>query len=87
MSYWDETARYVVVGRGEFPLDMLRRDMSWPTTTADAVNIQKDERRAINLTAHQLRYVNVERWASFGWRVIELVDSHGRNHIFEAEAA
>lgn len=67
-----------------FPLDMLRRDSCWPTTSEDAGNIafsfnlkrSKGHIGEVSLTceAEGKWEPNKDRWESFGWEVI----SHGR---------
>lgn len=83
---------YTVEGSkyGEFPLDMLRRDCSQAATPADAALIERlcafGEGKAdlprvvqVNLTLTSERYPpNVERWESFGWRVI--ASDHPRSY-------
>jgi hypothetical protein len=66
---WDDPITYTVEGRGEFPLDMLRRDQAWPADTRSALAIGERGRRRVTLTAAVARHVAVARWASFGWRV------------------
>lgn len=70
MSIYDQQHRYTVEGSGEFHFDMLRRDHSWPTTTEDAQAIPQEGLRRITLTAAEARHVTVDRWDSFGWKVV-----------------
>lgn len=81
--------RYIVEGRGAFPIDMLRFSASWPSSASDVIAItprDDDDRRelrqvvlcsAINGAGEPFKARSVldtsvvERFASFGWRVIE----------------
>ena len=59
---------YVVTGRGDFPLDMLRYDRCWPMSSSDVARLE-------HLTSREPRSVlmmsydkpTIERWSSFGW--------------------
>jgi hypothetical protein len=61
---------FMVKGRGEFPVDMLRRDQCYPYRTEDAHAILGDattkEREGVFVSP---RPPNIDRWASFGWQV------------------
>jgi len=68
--------RYVVEGRGPFPLDMLRRDCAEPASEEDRLAIEAASgdapatgRRRIALVTSERRTLD-ERWESFGWRVV-----------------
>jgi len=73
---------YPVTGRGEFPLDMLRYDSSWPATQDDVAKITRTLDVMVppgEVTVRLRRWVNerdhrrgefvmsTARWASFGW--------------------
>lgn len=68
---------YTVTGVGEFPMDMLRYDASWPSRGEDVTAItqslmrrrtdKRHERYTVRLNA--LRAPTEGRWASFGWTV------------------
>ena len=63
--------RYTVKGTGNFPLDMLRYDASFPSASqAVSVMMAHDERFVslghIGAKQWQPAY---ERWRSFGWQV------------------
>lgn len=63
---------FVVEGRGEFPLDMLRYDRCWPASIDDTLRIPRDHLaidRQIGLAG--LKVPTAARWASFGWKVVE----------------
>ncbi|MFZ3481634.1 hypothetical protein [Sphingomonas sp. 3-13AW] len=69
---------YVVEGRGEFPVDMLRKDCAEPATDEDRAKI--DATFESGLLPRELRRVMLqtrepwtadERWESFGWRVVQ----------------
>lgn len=66
--------RFIVEGRGEFPLDMLRYDRCFPRSETDANIAQgSQDRRAVTLTALERPsyWMPCEgRWESFGWKVI-----------------
>ncbi|AXQ68808.1 hypothetical protein HOU00_gp317 [Caulobacter phage CcrPW] len=86
------TYTYIVEGSkyGEFPLDMLRKDDSKAATSDDQALIdrlavfgadKKDlpKRVRVKLTLTSERYPpHVERWDSFGWKVI--ASNHPRNY-------
>lgn len=71
--------RFVVEGRGSFPLDMLRRDECFPASTADAVRLDQTlpsgPRRKVTLVhrcARRWWEPTAGRWESFGWKVVEV---------------
>lgn len=71
--------RYEVTGRGNFPLDMLRRDMCYPYDTDSVINIDSEEyvERTVVLCHWDARRhwtPNTERWESFGWKVTKLIE-------------
>lgn len=64
--------RYSVVGRGVFPMDMLRYDQAWPRNSWDAAKIgltPEDggylEPRTVALESY--KEPTSARWFSFGW--------------------
>lgn len=60
-----------VEGQGQFPLDMLRYDLCWPASEADATMINMGTGlRPVRLKG--LKSPTVARWASFGWKAIEV---------------
>lgn len=63
---------YTVEGFGDFPWDMLRRDRCWPATEdRDSYGLRPASvRRRVALTTNLDSAPLVERWASFGWRVV-----------------
>ena len=68
------TYRFTVVGRGDFPVDMLRKDECYPADTESALNIVRwtRETREVVLVSHQPRRwwnPTFDRWRSFGWSV------------------
>ena len=76
-----ETAlQFTVLGRGVFPLDMLRYDGCHPKLEADSATIRADGLREVTLhktlnwgTPHELLKIwvpTVGRWNSFGWAVL-----------------
>jgi len=72
--------QFTVIGRGVFPLDMLRYDGCYPKLETDTITIGKDGLREVELpktlnwgTPHELLKVwvpTVGRWNSFGWAVL-----------------
>lgn len=69
--------RFTVVGRGQFPVDMLRYDRCVPETQDDiasAFSPFSGDHRQINLIAFTPKDHKPEptsgRWTSFGWEVI-----------------
>lgn len=70
----------VVEGSGEFAFDMLRYDAAFPFRERDtsAMVNRRDKRRLI-VCRRGLGTDSGEsdRWASFGWRVIEATDDQG----------
>lgn len=74
MTQRPEPASYIVEGRGEFPLDMLRKDNSWPAGQADALAMNATIERGApkrRVTLFTLeRFITEKRWESFGWRVV-----------------
>lgn len=59
---------YYVSGYGTFPLDMLRYDSCWPSTSVDVAKIDRsDKSRSIKLHSHQRP--TPERWESFLWKI------------------
>jgi hypothetical protein len=68
--------RYVVEGKGPFPVEMLRRDCAEPASDADRLAIEAAsgeppsyERRRISLVTSERATLD-KRWESFGWRVV-----------------
>jgi hypothetical protein len=67
---------YDVIGPAPFPIDMLRHDECWPTTSEDAVMVQTasvrdsvsiNKRFRISITSG--REPTPSRWGKFGWGV------------------
>lgn len=77
-----EHHKFRVMGRGEFPMDMLRYDAAWPADTESAMKIampmypSEDQRhdfarkRRVVTLYSAARYLTEARWASFGWTVL-----------------
>ena len=61
--------RYTVTGTGEFPMDMLRYDSSWPWGSEDAHTMGAVEWRSRRIVKLAGLRVTAARWASFGWHV------------------
>jgi hypothetical protein len=76
VQYW---FRFTVVGKGQFPFDMLRHDMAYPADTMSALRITPSDTRAGRMTPREVTLVHTDRhsfwtptfgrWASCGWVV------------------
>jgi hypothetical protein len=67
---------FVVEGRGEFPIDMLRYDQCWPRREIDSGTIRRtNETRKVELMCINTtgRKPTEARWKSFGWTVTTVV--------------
>lgn len=70
--------RMTVEGACPFPLDMLRHDQCWPTSSEDAAKIAQtyiglDEAIRITVTTTARKGIDpftLPRWRSFGWYCI-----------------
>ena len=70
--------RFEVRGSGRFPLDMLRYDTACPATGEDASRIAQDTRGERAVTLRRFTRdpnlfhggVSIDRWASFGWKLV-----------------
>ena len=64
---------FTVTGSGGFPMDMLRRDEAWPSTTDDALRAELAVRTTFGRPPVSIRLIGLgltpERWQSFGWTV------------------
>jgi len=71
----------VVTGRTPFPVDMLRYDQAWPAREADSITISQlnhmhsretlpEGSEAPCVRLNTVKVPTLDRWASFGWRVI-----------------
>ena len=80
MSKIHRKFQYVVEGTGSFPLDMLRYDSSYPSSS-EAVTAMDEPvptvspegrlvRKPRQVTLRSDREPTVGRWESFGWRVV-----------------
>ena len=78
---------FAVIGKGSFPIDMLRYDHCFPDSESDAAVIEASfrprdagvERRVI-LRRHVERsgdFPTYMRWASFGW-ALPVEEAHSR---------
>jgi hypothetical protein len=71
---------FTVVGGGDFPFDMLRKDQCFPTDSVSAENMSEAgqvrhwaRRRVVHLARwvdHALQIPTRERWRSFGWDLV-----------------
>jgi hypothetical protein len=63
---------FTVSGKGMFPTDMLRYDECFPRDPQSVMNIEPESRchRPVHLGTHRYGGPTKERWASFGWVVI-----------------
>lgn len=68
---------YKATGRGQFPIDMLRYDRSFPATETGSVLIEEDRSHRTVYLVHysdiKVWEPSVRRWESFGWEA-ELTD-------------
>ena len=68
--------RFAVVGRGPFPIDMLRYDIACPWQEVDSGLIEDLDYqgfRVVFLDSFKAsRLPTFERWASFGWLAVEI---------------
>ena len=73
----DHSVRVVVVGRGQFPIDMLRYDRAHPRSEADSVAMAeaRPRRRAVEVVCTGADTPTVGRWESFGWAVVATGES------------
>lgn len=70
--------KFTVIGRGTFPVDMLRYDECFPRDSQSAyaiINENGDDgtprgHRTVTLVTHK-HFITPERWRSFGWVVKE----------------
>ena len=65
------THSFSVVGKGHFPLDMLRYDACWPDSPDSVARLEANQ---IHIETVQVdlignRAPTVARWNSFGWSV------------------
>jgi hypothetical protein len=70
--------KYRVCGNCKFPIDMLRYDSCWPSTSADAFVIAlqfelPQQPQQIGITG--IQPPTVARWESLGWRLLTKVTS------------
>jgi hypothetical protein len=73
-----KTYKFTVIGKGRFPLDMLRYDACWPQSTEDgatiSMSLDKECRELRPASGWQVQLMGVNpataaRWSSFGWTV------------------
>ena len=61
---------FIVVGSGQFPLDMLRYDECFPLSAEDVEHLSARGRRYVHLGSYKTVGVPTRgRWESFNWRV------------------
>ncbi len=65
-----KTYTYQVVGRGEFPWDMLRYDCAYPASEDDAYKMNKLGERTVTLRTH-VQPISAVRWSSFCWQLLK----------------
>lgn len=68
---------FVVVGKGSFPVDMLRYDKCWPASEFMSGLIVNTSHQTNHPDSHRielrgLKTPTVGRWSSFGWRVVAI---------------
>lgn len=74
---------FEVEGLIQFPLDMLRYDNCWPDEQMDVINIQETLLTEVRLARRRENKLfriklatysgkpTVERWKTFGWKVVK----------------
>jgi hypothetical protein len=70
--------KFTVRGSGRFPVDMLRYDRCFPTSTEAVMHIAHQLRdgegveqyRSVELATDWTSTPTVSRWRSFGWEVV-----------------
>lgn len=74
-----KSVKFIVEGGGSFPIDMLRYDSACPDTGEDAAKLARHHVPALaRVTLRRFFPVGcsempeVERWESFGWRVVSV---------------
>lgn len=67
---------FKVIGRGEFPFDMLRYDECFPADGESALKLGHSDNNRRMVTLRTCRSTNIHegRWVSFGWQVV-FIDS------------
>ena len=70
-------SRFIVEGKGSFPIDMLRYDHCYPSDMDSILALANrgSSRRVTLGTAHPtkaLTGITPARWESFGWRVVSV---------------
>lgn len=72
--------RFTVEGSGDFPFDMLRSDRCWPAAAGAVARIGANygtadreglRGRIVALETAEKYAPNRQRWASFGWSVVD----------------
>lgn len=66
---------YIVEGSSHFPMDMLRYDASYPSTSDDVVKISLKGPRVVKVcgtSGMKSWKPTADRWRSFGWQVIKV---------------
>ena len=91
MNKAKETAtQFTVIGRGEFPMDMLRYDGCYPKSEKDTVTMQSDGLREVmlhktlNWGHSKIWSPTVGRWNSFGWAVLGDLPDYERGLVRES---
>ena len=68
--------RYTVTGKGEFPVDMLRRNRCYPTDTMSACNMFSTETKKRSVALESDESPKIKYWNSYQWKVkIEWAES------------
>lgn len=68
--------RFTVEGSGQFPFDMLRHDRCWPSSSTEVIGLAPHDRSTLygdrrRVELHSHIEPKPDRWASFGWPVVE----------------
>lgn len=82
------TIVYAVQGKGEFPRDMMRREMSRFQTPADemraGIGYRSESRRVqlvVDVNPRERFMPNAARWESFGWKVVPVTEPDVRTGL------
>ena len=78
----NKTIQFSVMGRGAFPLDMLRYDCCWPTDQASVEIIRNspntDDLQQVDLSMIDNHRPTLPRWNSYGWTVADTLTPRSR---------
>ena len=64
------TIAFSVIGKGFFPLDMLRYDACFPDSPDSVFHLTLNHKEPKQIDLIGNRRPTKDRWASFGWNVV-----------------